>query len=122
MWMANTPPHPCRRLFQCRSLPPICCRSSPCATKWTRTPSSGNSAHGFAPSSPPPGREQVNQVFHQHTFPEKLLAIHSTAMYNIHMKLNKDLVAASSAPLVLSILEEGESYGYAIIGRVRNLS
>ena len=38
------------------------------------------------------------------------------------MKLTKDLVAASAAPLVLSILEEGESYGYAIIQRVRELS
>lgn len=38
------------------------------------------------------------------------------------MKLDKDLVAASSAPLVLSILAEGESYGYAIIQRVHELS
>src|SRR5690348_12022180 len=38
------------------------------------------------------------------------------------MKLAKDLVAASAAPLVLSILESGESYGYEIIRRVRELS
>lgn len=38
------------------------------------------------------------------------------------MKLTKDLVAASAVPLVLSLLEEGESYGYAIIQRVRSLS
>lgn len=38
------------------------------------------------------------------------------------MKLNKELVAASSVPLILSILAEGESYGYAIIQRVRELS
>jgi DNA-binding PadR family transcriptional regulator len=38
------------------------------------------------------------------------------------MKLTKELVAASAVPLVLSILEEGESYGYAIIQRVRALS
>jgi len=38
------------------------------------------------------------------------------------MKLPKDLVAASAVPLVLSILEEGESYGYTIIQRVRQLS
>ncbi len=36
--------------------------------------------------------------------------------------LNKDLVAASSKPLVLSILAEGESYGYEIIKKVRRLS
>lgn len=34
----------------------------------------------------------------------------------------KDLVAASSKPLVLSILAGGESYGYAIIQQVRELS
>src|SRR5215510_6721154 len=38
------------------------------------------------------------------------------------MKLEKELVAASSVPLVLSILCEGDSYGYAIIQRVRELS
>jgi DNA-binding PadR family transcriptional regulator len=38
------------------------------------------------------------------------------------IKPGKDLVAASAAPLVLSILAEGESYGYAIIQRVRDLS
>jgi PadR family transcriptional regulator, regulatory protein PadR len=38
------------------------------------------------------------------------------------VKIDKDLVAASSVPLILSILSEGESYGYAIIQRVRDLS
>lgn len=38
------------------------------------------------------------------------------------MKLTKNLVAASSIPLILSILSGGESYGYAIIQRVRELS
>ena len=38
------------------------------------------------------------------------------------MRLAKDLMAATSAPLVLAILAEGESYGYAIIARVRELS
>jgi DNA-binding PadR family transcriptional regulator len=38
------------------------------------------------------------------------------------MKLPKDLIAASAVPLLLSLLEEGESYGYAIIRRVRELS
>lgn len=36
--------------------------------------------------------------------------------------IKKDLVAASSAPLVLLILQGGESYGYEIIQRVRELS
>jgi len=38
------------------------------------------------------------------------------------MKLEKELVAASSVPLVLSILSEGDSYGYAIIQQVKELS
>jgi PadR family transcriptional regulator PadR len=38
------------------------------------------------------------------------------------MSINKDLVAASSTPLVLAILGEGDSYGYAILKRVRELS
>jgi DNA-binding PadR family transcriptional regulator len=36
--------------------------------------------------------------------------------------LSKELVAASTVPLVLSVLGEGESYGYALIQRVRELS
>ena len=36
--------------------------------------------------------------------------------------ISKDLVAASSTPLVLSILSIGESYGYAIIKAVKELS
>ena len=36
--------------------------------------------------------------------------------------IRKELVAASAEPLVLSLLENGESYGYAIIQRVRELS
>ena len=38
------------------------------------------------------------------------------------MHINKDLVAASATPLVLAILADGESYGYAILQRVRELS
>ncbi len=38
------------------------------------------------------------------------------------MNINKDLIAASATPLVLAILAESESYGYAIIKRVKELS
>jgi DNA-binding PadR family transcriptional regulator len=38
------------------------------------------------------------------------------------VQIDKDLVAASATPLVLAILAEGESYGYAILRRVRELS
>jgi DNA-binding PadR family transcriptional regulator len=38
------------------------------------------------------------------------------------MEINRDLIAASSTPIVLAILSEGDSYGYAIIKRVRELS
>ncbi|MBL8889585.1 MAG: helix-turn-helix transcriptional regulator [Planctomycetaceae bacterium] len=37
-------------------------------------------------------------------------------------ELSKDFIAASATPLVLSILNQGDSYGYAIIQRVRELS
>ena len=38
------------------------------------------------------------------------------------MNIDKDLVAAMATPLVLAILLEGPSYGYAILKRVRELS
>ncbi|MGY2876622.1 PadR family transcriptional regulator, regulatory protein PadR [Marmoricola sp. URHA0025 HA25] len=38
------------------------------------------------------------------------------------MRIAKDLVAASTTPLVLGILAEGESYGYAILKQVGELS
>ncbi|MBX6765292.1 MAG: helix-turn-helix transcriptional regulator [Rubrobacteraceae bacterium] len=38
------------------------------------------------------------------------------------MEINKDLVAAASTPMVLAILAEEDSYGYAILRRVRELS
>ena len=38
------------------------------------------------------------------------------------MNIDKDLVAAMATPLVLAILAEGGSYGYAILRRVRELS
>ena len=38
------------------------------------------------------------------------------------MRIDKDLVAASATPLVLGILADGESYGYAIGKRVHELS
>src|SRR5688500_20096951 len=49
-------------------------------------------------------------------------------MYNAAMqttrdvRIAKDLVAASAIPLVLAILDEGESYGYAILKRIHDLS
>ncbi len=38
------------------------------------------------------------------------------------MHIDKDLVAASATPLVLALLSEGESYGYEILKRVRDVS
>ncbi|MEQ6898853.1 PadR family transcriptional regulator [Microbacterium sp. KR10-403] len=38
------------------------------------------------------------------------------------MRIGKDLVAASATPLVLGILADGESYGYAILQRIGELS
>jgi DNA-binding PadR family transcriptional regulator len=38
------------------------------------------------------------------------------------VRIGKDLVAASAMPLVLAILNEAESYGYAILKRIDELS
>ena len=38
------------------------------------------------------------------------------------MDIPKDLVAASTTPLVLAVLKKGDSYGYEIIQRIRELS
>ena len=46
---------------------------------------------------------------------------HYNARHSIAM-LAKELIAASTVPLVLSVLTEGENYGYALIQRVRELS
>jgi PadR family transcriptional regulator, regulatory protein PadR len=38
------------------------------------------------------------------------------------LEISKDLMAASSTPIVLAILADEDSYGYAILQRVRELS
>ncbi len=38
------------------------------------------------------------------------------------MYISKDLTAASATPLILAILKENDSYGYAIIKRVKEMS
>ena len=38
------------------------------------------------------------------------------------VRVAKDLVAASATPMVLGILAEGESYGYAVLRRINELS
>jgi PadR family transcriptional regulator PadR len=48
--------------------------------------------------------------------------MHRSSSYDDAVQIDKDLVAAAATPLVLSILAEGESYGYAILKRVRALS
>jgi DNA-binding PadR family transcriptional regulator len=39
-----------------------------------------------------------------------------------NVEINKDLMAASSTPIVLAILADEDSYGYAILQRVREVS
>jgi DNA-binding PadR family transcriptional regulator len=48
--------------------------------------------------------------------------MHGTSSHGVDLHIDKDLVAASATPLVLAILADGESYGYAILKRVRALS
>ncbi len=43
-------------------------------------------------------------------------------MMHHDVMLSKELVAATSKPLILAILGDGDSYGYAIIQRVRELT
>ena len=43
------------------------------------------------------------------------------AMYNAAM-IEKELVAASTEPLILSLLAKGESYGYELIQEIKRLS
>lgn len=50
------------------------------------------------------------------------LQIPSRGEVGIGVNINKDLMAASATPLVLAILADGDSYGYAIIKRVREMS
>ena len=47
--------------------------------------------------------------------------IHSVAMYDIAM-IEKELVAASTEPLILTLLAKGESYGYELIQEIKRLS
>lgn len=37
-------------------------------------------------------------------------------------ELSKDFIAASATPFILTILNQGDSYGYAIIQRVHELT
>jgi PadR family transcriptional regulator, regulatory protein PadR len=47
--------------------------------------------------------------------------MHSGAMYHGVM-LDKELVAASTEPLILSLLSAGDSYGYALMQEIKRLS
>lgn len=49
------------------------------------------------------------------------LGIHGNAMYCAVM-LSEELVAASTEPVILSLLSKGESYGYALIQEEKRLS
>jgi len=49
------------------------------------------------------------------------LDIHSVTMHNDAM-VQKELIAASTEPLILSLLAQGENYGYALIQKVREMS
>lgn len=49
------------------------------------------------------------------------LDIHLSSMYSVAM-IRKELVAASAEPMILSLLAQGESYGYAIIQDIKTRS
>src|SRR5262245_33873300 len=53
---------------------------------------------------------------------DRLAPMESQCIRVLRVAMNKDRVAASATPLVLAILAQGDSYGYAIIKRVAELS
>jgi PadR family transcriptional regulator, regulatory protein PadR len=50
------------------------------------------------------------------------IGVHQPRTAGEIVEIGKDLMAASSTPIVLAILAEEDSYGYAILQRVRELS
>jgi DNA-binding PadR family transcriptional regulator len=58
----------------------------------------------------------------QDTTSKILVDVHSIAMYDPIRMLSKELIAASTEPLILSLLSKGESYGYALIQDIKQLS
>src|SRR5579862_8955447 len=64
---------------------------------------------------------EVAHVINAAWKPKQPLDIHCTPMYSDTM-LTKELVAASTEPVILSLLSRGESYGYALIQEVKRLS
>src|SRR3954452_23898854 len=72
----------------------------------------------------PGSRERTSQskarVHATHALPPFIIPvdIHIGAMYCASM-IRKELVAASAEPLILSLLEHGDSYGYAIMQEIR---
>jgi DNA-binding FadR family transcriptional regulator/DNA-binding PadR family transcriptional regulator len=67
------------------------------------------------PPRPPPGRCGVLYL-------DLLCIVVLGIKGRAPMRVTKDLVAASATPIVLGILAEGESYGYAILRRISDLS
>ena len=50
------------------------------------------------------------------------LAIPNGIRYGADVMISRELIAASTEPLVLSLLQRGENYGYAIAEKVRTFS
>ena len=63
---------------------------------------------------------EISLVTHRST----MYYLHSTSMQREAMPtlIAKDLVASSATPLILSILSQGDSYGYDIIQQVKDRS
>jgi DNA-binding PadR family transcriptional regulator len=87
-------------------------------TKWNPC---RNRANLRAPAACEPSPELIGK-------PDEFFAAEENPLTSIAVlgnnagMLSKELVAASTVPLVLSVLADGESYGYALIQRVRELS
>jgi PadR family transcriptional regulator PadR len=75
------------------------------------------------PMAPSPMRAVTSgpHLFDASQFWDRTLGIHNAVMHNTAM-VDRELVAATSKALILSILNEGDSYGYEIIQRVHALT
>ena len=69
------------------------------------------------------GRDDLDKIAHEAKWKSRFppLDIHCRTMHCVAM-INKELVAASTEPLILSLLASGESYGYALTQEVKRLS
>src|SRR6266404_9439035 len=76
----------------------------------------------FVMNRPPPNPVSSRFTLHASRFTQKIPWTYIAFLCILIGMIAKELVAASTEPLILSLLSKGESYGYAIIQEVKKLS